>query len=429
MSHTEPTLRIATTDEDRAAAYRLRYEVYVEGQGLFVEEADHENRWLRDDYDERSEIILAEDGGRCVGTSRMTFGSDTHFTEHSRLHYGFAHFEERLEESDYAAITRLMVLPEYRGGDLGVRLFAKSFELAAERGAELVLGACEIHLINYYWHLGFRPFGLLSNHSSTGALVRIAVVLGDLKHAQDLGNAPIAEALAKRSRSNENVSWILERIADSPALLSEARLGREAFQQKLRDQLGQTTMPELFAGLSAEQKARLLRKSHLMRFRQGDALYYDGHASRTLYVLLSGALDIEEPTTGRRRIEEPGSIVGEVALLASSRRLGDARAGLGGATVLALNDRVLRDILAERSALAAHFLLQAARGLSQKLATRTAPAISATQTMPAATRIAATRRRPRPARPHMHRRLSPAHPAAAASSRGSLRRRSSAALR
>lgn len=373
MSATKPTLRIATTDEDRAAVYRLRYELYVEQQGLFLDQADHENRWLRDGYDESSTIILAEDDGRCVGTSRMSFGAETEFSEASKEDYDFARFDDLLEPADFSVITRLMVLPAYRGGDLGTRLFAESFRLAAEKGAELVLGSCELHLINYYWPLGFRPFGQLSNHPTNGVLVRIAAVLGDLEHVRNM-DSPVTEALARRRRSNENVPAILERLADSPALLSEARLGSEAFQGELNGRLGESAACELFAELTAEQKAQLLRKSHLLRCAPGDALFYDGQASRTLYILLSGSLEIRDPATGKQHLERAGALVGEVALLGSARRLGNVVTGSEGASVLALNDRTLRDLIAERSQLTAFFLLYAARELSQKMLARSASA-------------------------------------------------------
>ena len=373
MQTERPTVRLATTDEDRAAVYRLRYEIYVEAQGLFTDQADHDRRILCDEYDDHSWIFIAEHGGRCVGTSRMTFGSDVRFTEESREEYDFAHFEGVLEEADLSVISRLMMLPEYRGGDLGTRLFAASFGLAAARGAELVLGACELFLINYYWGLGFRPFGALSNHVTNGVRVRIAVVLGDLDHVMQMGS-PMTHALARRNRSTENVPAILHRMAQNAALTSQTRLGSEAYHQEVMRRLGTAPVPEPLTELPADDLSRLLQRSHLMTCAPGDTLFFDGQASRTLYILLSGSLEVHDPATGHRRIDRVGALVGEVALLGSSRRLGNVAAGAGGATVLTLDDRHLRKLLAKRDMLAAIFLAYASCELSRKLIERGAVA-------------------------------------------------------
>ena len=63
-------IRLADTDDDRAAAYRLRYELYVEQQGLFGDVADHGRRWLTDERDEHAILSVAEAQG-----VRVFFGS------------------------------------------------------------------------------------------------------------------------------------------------------------------------------------------------------------------------------------------------------------------------------------------------------------------------------------------------------------------
>ena len=42
-------IRRAESESDRAAVYRLRYELYVEGQGLFHDVADHEGIAILDE--------------------------------------------------------------------------------------------------------------------------------------------------------------------------------------------------------------------------------------------------------------------------------------------------------------------------------------------------------------------------------------------
>ena len=75
--------RFAESEEDKIAVYRLRYELYVEDQGLFLAEADHENRWLTDTYDAFSDIAMAEDNGRLIGSMRITMSYAHPFSQES----------------------------------------------------------------------------------------------------------------------------------------------------------------------------------------------------------------------------------------------------------------------------------------------------------------------------------------------------------
>ncbi len=108
-------LRWTDRDEDRAAVYRMRYELYVEQQGLFKDTADHRRRWLKDGYDDVSRILLAEDGGQVVGTARLTFGRDTEFSVSSREEYDLDRFRGVVDDADISILTRLLVREEYRG--------------------------------------------------------------------------------------------------------------------------------------------------------------------------------------------------------------------------------------------------------------------------------------------------------------------------
>lgn len=390
ISTTEPTLRIATTEDDRAAAYRLRYELYVEDQGLFGDQADHERRWLRDEYDDTSTILLAEDQGEVVGTARMTFGDTTTFSQESREDYDFARFEGVLEDSDFSVVTRLVVRPSHRGTPLGTRLLHEGFALAAERGAELVLGSCELHLINHYWKLAFRPFGELSSHPTNGVLIRIAVVLGDLEHVRRIGS-PMTSALERRTRPNDNLPAILERIERGLALTSEARHEPAAYSREVMRRVtsSETDTPTFLETLTPEEATELLKKSHILKCNEGDTLVLEGHRTRMPYILLAGSLEVRRQDDHRRRLSRPGTLVGEVAFMASMRRTSDIVAGPDGAHVLALNDGTLRQLLAGNGPLAAKFLAFTARELCEKLVAHSQPrAVETVETVETATRPA-----------------------------------------
>ncbi|MEM8931094.1 MAG: GNAT family N-acetyltransferase [Acidobacteriota bacterium] len=360
-------LRFAETDDDRAAAWRLLYELYVEDQGLFVDVADHERRWLCDAYDADSHVVLAEIDGELVGTARMTFGFDTQLTDTTRQAYDVDSFADAVDEERIAVITRLVVHTAYRGGrGLALQLFDACFALAARRGSDLILGSCELHLINSYRTLGFQPFGELDNHPTNGALVRIAVVVGDREHLERI-DSPMLPALGQRTAPCGNLDAIRARLADRPAILSATRLGPDAFRQETSRHLEAVATPTRFDQLDADETDRLLHKAHLLRCREGDALFYAGHTSRTVYVLLDGAVDLLDPALGTRRLDRPGTLLGEVALTGATRRPNSAVAAAGGARLLALDDRSLRRRLAAHDALAAKILTWIAASLGRQL--------------------------------------------------------------
>ncbi|MGH7289635.1 MAG: cyclic nucleotide-binding domain-containing protein, partial [Myxococcota bacterium] len=67
-------IRQAATDAERDAIFRLRYEIYVVDQRLFVEQADHERKLLSDVDDPGARLFYAEADGVVVGTMRLSWG-------------------------------------------------------------------------------------------------------------------------------------------------------------------------------------------------------------------------------------------------------------------------------------------------------------------------------------------------------------------
>lgn len=364
-------LHWVTTEKERADVYRLRYEIYVEGQGLFQDEADHERRLLTDEHDADAHIAVAKIDGRLVGTVRLDWGGDVPFSSATREAYDVSRFAGVVDESDVVLVSRLVVRPELRGATLGFDLFLKVFEFAAEHGAELILGSCESHLLSHYRKLGFRPFGELYNHPTNGVLVPIAAVMADFEHLRRI-DSPSLRVARRRTKPVRRLEEIVARVTDKPAIVSQELEDTEKYwgevSRCLADSDGEPR--GILGELSRPEAAVLLAKSHLLTCNGGDALTLKGHVSRTLYILLSGNLDIYDDGAHVARVSERGSILGEVAALSKAPRISDLVAGPGGARVLALSDSNLRKILASHDALAAKFLLFVARRLCQKLIDR-----------------------------------------------------------
>src|SRR5208283_4149986 len=69
-------VRVARNDDEKAAVYRLRYEVCVEERGIRPQYVDHEQRWIKDPLDETAIVLIAVCGGEVAGTIRLNCAAD-----------------------------------------------------------------------------------------------------------------------------------------------------------------------------------------------------------------------------------------------------------------------------------------------------------------------------------------------------------------
>lgn len=364
---TDYDIRLATLETDRAAAYRLRYELYVEAQGLFEDVADRERRWLRDDMDEKAVIFVAEANGEIVGTGRMVPGGIGCLDRETRETFDIEAFAGVVEERELGVASRLLVRPEHRGGPLTVTLIARMWALAIERGFEVLLGECEPHLVNTWIRLGFRPYGLCE-HPINGTLVRIAFVLGDYAHAKKLGS-PLVPALSQYKKDDSIPQRLRELLLHCQQVVSEAD-ARTRYWATVEQTVARAELAQRLGGLSDDELEAVLDKGHALDCDPGAMLIRKGHVSRTLYVLLTGSLVIRDEGTTIVEISEPGEFFGEVAFFTDGERMSDVLAGERGARVLALSVRSLKSLVDMQGSGAAKFLLTMTRGLCHKLRQR-----------------------------------------------------------
>ena len=359
-------IRIARDDAEREAAFNLRYALYVEAQGLFADVADHERRVLVDAIDEHAMIFVAEHEGEIVGTLRVQW-CDKGLDPQDRELFDIDGFTDLVDESEIAIGSRQLVHPDHRGSPLSMLLQIAMIEELVARGTELLLADCEPHLVNTWSRLGHRPYGLCE-HPTNGTLVRLAVTLGDGRYVEKI-DSPFAPALAKWTKTGYTSRRLSARIAKTQRIISEAK-DSDQFWAAVEETLSLEDLAKLLGGLGVDELDALLGNSHALDCAPGSALIRKGHASRTLYVLLTGALEVWDEDERVAVVEEPGAILGEVALFAGSRRMSDVITSENGARVLALSERNLQQLIQAQGAGAAKLLLMMTRSLSCKLLER-----------------------------------------------------------
>ena len=105
----------------------------------------------------------------------------------------------------------------------------------------------------------------------------------------------------------------------------------------------------LFRGLAEEHLRLLAFGAEKMRLGPGETLYLEGEPAMSAYVVVSGRIDIMRSIDGRPdKLGEamPGTVLGELALIAPTRRLTSAVAAVE-TRVMSMERRDFRRILEE----------------------------------------------------------------------------------
>ena len=124
-------------------------------------------------------------------------------------------------------------------------------------------------------------------------------------------------------------------------------------------------------GLSSSELQLLATFSQEEQFRQGQAIFREGDPGDRLYIILDGQVRISRfiPGVGEEALAilERGEFFGEMSLVDRSPRSADAIAHSPTVTVLAIDQRILTDILSRDPESATRFLEILCRILSRRL--------------------------------------------------------------
>ena len=174
------SIRLATTDPDREAIYRLRYRVYVEEMQRPQKDADHEARLIRDALDDFGLLFGAWRHGVCIGTLRVNLLRDGDIGDY-RTMYGLQSLTPQ-EVFHTSITTRLMVLPGARRRGVSIALASAAAALAPEKDITHDYIDCNAHLVPFFAHLGYVPHRADLVHPEYGAVTVMKVALEDSAH-------------------------------------------------------------------------------------------------------------------------------------------------------------------------------------------------------------------------------------------------------
>jgi CRP-like cAMP-binding protein len=364
--------------KEKSCAFQLRYEMGTRGQGLFSAGVDHQRGWLRDEYDDDARVLLAREGERVVGTMRLLWGSETHFTRTTREAYDIDMFATVVSDDAIAILDELALSSDGAALSHFVDFVGQAAVFARKHGIELLVTHCKPHAIGHCQLLGFRPYGSLYHHPHQGLMVSMALVIGDDEHLNSI-KSPVCTVLAaagvgpKSSEHTHTVAQLGELIQRSQAVTSE--FDCPDFRQQVVACFTGTSNNVLLDRILCDPQAsrNLLQHSHILECTGGEVLFLRGEQPDTVYILLEGSVWVSRDDQVTSNIEHAGALVGEAAFLNHGPCASTAVANTSGAKFLALNLGVLNRMFKYHDALATQFLQYISMELSAQLAAKSVP--------------------------------------------------------
>lgn len=334
----------ARTQAEIDAIYRLRYEVYVEEMHIFGEVADHQNRMLHDHNDEHGRLLYARVDGEIVASMRLNLGKDAPFTDELKQTYNLDRFLEAIEYDQLLVLTRFMVRDDYRGSSIAHQMICQVGELCLQEDIEISVCDCQPHLVRYYQRIGFRSYGCdVYNDPEFGIMIPLAFVNGDLDYLKAI-RSPLQSIFERRTCNTPFVDRCVASIGE-PAVQNIADINLEN-HTSLQDQIYYNT--PLFEGLELNTIQSFINQGHLLNLTEGDRLIRKGQTAQTMFILLSGSLEVRDEDRLIGRLY-PGAIVGELSLLLSTRRTTDVYVGERDTVLISLEESRLKKKLKSKS--------------------------------------------------------------------------------
>jgi hypothetical protein len=283
----------------------------------------------------------------------MTWGG-AGFTKRQIEQYGLAPFLDELPHHLLAVGERHMIAPDRRGADLFLQLGAALQELSDSHGVRAVFGACEPHLLSYYCRFQ-RPCGVRNiNSAEAGYLIPLVAFL------------PGPEALMDQGRRPGMPECVQAVLDGGSTVRSPLLTDPDGYWRDVHEALATVEAP-LVAGLDEEELRQCVAGSNMIRCAEGDRIIKKSGSARNVYVVLSGALEVNDDDHPIA-VLLPGDVFGETAYLLHHARTQNVDVLSDDTTVLSLSEHTLRGLTRDHPGVAAKLLENISKVLCERLA-------------------------------------------------------------
>ena len=361
-------VRFAATEEELKASYRLRYKVYVEHMGRFKDMGDHALKELRDENDDYARAVIAISNGKPIGTLRLFWGRDKDFPPLMIDAYHLSPFLESVEQQQICIVERLMVDTTHRGTSATLRMYKEVMHFVLDHHIEAVLLNCEPHHLNSYLKLGFRPFTKTYSYPGIGLVIPMVLITGDYEHLKQVGS-PFFMLTNEEDFSHCRYVKVLQNtISGQSSIVSHATSLKADFLKQVYDDVGPLLNKNkaIFNSLSEDEIERMIEKSHIIECKLGTHIIEKDNAAKTMFILLSGVLEILRDGQ-LQAVIYPGDVIGEVSFFLHVPRTASIVAATDNVKLLSLDEALMSRLLKSDYALANKILMNICRGLCSRV--------------------------------------------------------------
>ncbi len=365
MSKSE--VRLVETAAERADLYAFRYRVYVEEYGM-TDEADHERKWLVDDYDDYGQSYAVFENGKIAGSLRVlrmdAVPDTTPFAEKFAMQPALDAFGA----DQLLTTSRFIIAPHLRNSLAIMRLMQKCFDDQLRAGYRLNYGDCSPHLLPFYEQLGYRRYTDGYNDTAYGFKVPILMISRDLDYLTRV-RSPLRKLIDPMDDDVAARAWFSASYPAYVAPMSGAFMEDSAFFQFLSDRVARDPLHAvaLLDGLTKEEAEKFLARAGLLQVGRGDKIVRRGERDDTLFAILSGIADVRlSEGAPAVAVFGAGDTFGEIGFLTGTARTADVIARSAG-EVLVLSADFLERFIRTEPTIGAKVLLNLARELARRL--------------------------------------------------------------
>jgi len=359
-------VRFTETEEELHASFQLRYKVYVEGMGRLKDKGDHELKELRDEQDQLARAIVAVKDGTAVGTLRLFWGGDVPFNQNLIDAYHLSPFQKLLKDSEICVIERLMVDEQHRRSAIALQMYKLAWDFCINHHVEAVFLDCEPHHINSYLKLGFRPFAKTYSYPGIGLVIPMVYILGDSEHLKHVGS-PFS--LLTKESDFKYTSQLIEMLEQNRNVLIKSEVDDKSYLEQIYNDnnLLASDKPKIFDSLTDSEIDRLIEKSAIITCNKGDHIIEFNNAARTMFVVLSGHVEVNLPSGALLAVISPGEVIGEIAYFLDVPRTASIIAATNNVKILSLDQASMSRLLKYEPTIASKFLLSICKSLCSRL--------------------------------------------------------------
>ena len=359
----------------REAIFSLRYSIYVEEMGKSPSQADHDRRWLIDEFDDSAVLYaLQTSDGQLVGTLRRNTLATMEDPLKQLAPMPLVDLLARAAKESITYTSRLMLQSEWRGGSALGQLFNRCYGDCLDEGIRFDICHSTPGLVGLYEQLGYRRFCTGLDWPGIGYQVPMIFALRDKDYLRK-SRSPLLRHPAVSDIKDERADGLwLEVLSRCYKGLNHRIVGPDEFWSSVEKSLyDNDDKRSLFYGLSSDQARRLLSTGTVLQCVAGDQILSQQEVHQDLFVLLEGNAEVFLGK-GEDRLSlallSPGDAFGEMGFVGRRQRSADVVAATY-AEVLVLTQAFLAKAICNQPEAAAILLRNLAMVLADRLANTT----------------------------------------------------------